>query len=136
MINLFPTMFLSLVAHAILRIFIGTILVSLGIRHYRRNRTAVTHIIRERFPLLSGLAPYIALKWALFEVIIGLMFIGGIYTQVAAILCALLSIKMLLLRNMLPYPLIPQPMFWFLTLGVSLSLFITGAGVFAFDIPI
>ncbi len=136
MINPFPTVFLALIAYAILRVFIGAALLTLGLKHFRHSRPELTRIIATRFPFLSRLAGLIAWKYGVAEILIGLMFIAGFFTQIAAIIAAILSIKMLVFRKTFTYPLVPTPVFWFLTLGISISLFITGAGIFAFDIPI
>jgi hypothetical protein len=64
------------------------------------------------------------------------MFFVGAYTQVAAIGAIVLSIKMLVLRRHLAHPSIPQPLFYVLMLAISVSLFITGAGALAFDLPL
>ena len=136
MINLFPTMFLALVAYAVLRVFIGFALLNLGVTHYRNNRGELATVIATRFPFLSKLARFIAFKYAVIEIVLGCLFIVGFATQIAAIVAAILSIKMLILRKTFTYPLVPTPVFWFLTLGISISLFITGAGILAIDIPI
>lgn len=136
MINLFPTMFLALVAHALLRLCIGLALVYLGVRHYGRDRAALVQAITAHFPRFSKMASLMALKLAIFEVIIGCMFMTGFYTQIAALAAIILSLKMLVFRKTFSYPLVPQSLFWFLVIGVSISLFITGAGILAFDIPI
>ena len=129
-------MFLALIAYAVLRIFIGFALLNLGVKHYRSNRPELAQVIATRFPFLSRLSRFIAWKYGVIEILIGAMFIVGVFTQVAAILTAILSIKMLVFRKTFTYPLVPTPVFWFLTLGISISLFITGAGVLAIDIPI
>lgn len=136
MINPFPTVFLALIAYAVLRVFIGLALVSLGLKHFRHSRPELTRVISTRFPFLSRVAWLIAWKYGVAEMLIGAMFIVGFFTQIAAIVAAILSIKMLVFRKTFTYPLVPTPVFWFLTLGIAISLFITGAGVFAFDIPI
>ncbi len=136
MINPFPTMFLALVAYAVLRVFIGFALLNLGVKHYRNNRTELAQVIATNFPFLSRLSRLIAWKYGVIEILLGAMFIVGIFTQIAAIVAAILSIKMLILRKTFTYPLVPTPVFWFLTLGISISLFITGAGILAIDIPI
>lgn len=136
MINLFPTMFLALVAHALLRLFVGLALVYLGVRHYGRDRAMLVQTISTNFPSFSKMARFMAFKLAVIEVIIGCMFVAGFYTQIAALAAIILSLKMLVFRKSFSYPLVPQSLFWFLVIGVSISLFITGAGILAFDIPI
>jgi uncharacterized membrane protein YphA (DoxX/SURF4 family) len=125
-------MFLSLLAHAILRVFVGLVFLTLAYRHYRR-RGEVKKRLAATWPRLASL---VAIKLVLFELVVGLMFIAGFYTQIAALLAVLFSLKMLVFHKKLPYPLMPQPMVFWLLIGASLSLFITGAGAFAFDLPL
>ena len=122
MINPFPTVFLALIAYAVLRVFIGVALVCLGYKHFRHNRVELTRVIATRFPFLSRVAALIAFKYGIIEILMGLMFIAGFFTQIAAILATILSIKMLIFRKTFTYPLTPTPVFWFLTLGVAISL--------------
>ena len=133
MLSLFPTMFLSLLAHAILRIFVGAIFFYLGLRHLGRSRSGLTVVLKEHWPVLGG---FYVWYLGLIEVVIGIMFIVGIYTQAAAIVSMLISIKMLLLRRRFAHPSIPQPIFYTLLFAASLSRLITGAGAFAIDLPI
>ena len=133
MINPFPIIFLSQIAHAILRLFIGLLFISLGYQHATSKKallkTAVT-------PFMPRLASFFTGYVVIAEVVIGVMFITGFYTQIAAILSFLFSLKMLYFRRTFTYPLMPPSFFFILLIGVSVSLFITGAGVFAFDIPL
>ncbi len=76
-----------------------------------------------------------ALILILAEVVIGGMLIIGAYTQIAALGAMALSIKLLISRGPLPSAL-PPKLFYCLLLGISISLFITGAGLFAVDLPI
>lgn len=136
MINTFPTMFLALLAHAILRVFIGVILVNMGFSHMGKSRPALLLAISSTVPRLRGYAPLFAAKLAVLEVVMGVMFVFGFYTQIAAIAAVLYALKMLFFKRTLSYPLMPSPLFFVLLIGVSISLFITGAGILAFDIPI
>ncbi|MDZ4284302.1 MAG: DoxX family membrane protein [Patescibacteria group bacterium] len=133
MLNLFPTMFLSLFAHALLRITLGTVFIYLGYRHLVKDRVPLEAALANHWPS----ATRFAIRYlGVIQIIIGGMFFVGAYTQVAAIAAIVLSIKMLALRRYLAHPAIPQPLFYVLTLGISGSLFITGAGVLAFDLPL
>lgn len=70
------------------------------------------------------------------ELVIGTLFVLGLYTQIAALITILMSIKMIVLRNRFNHPALPSRLIYFLFLGIGCSLFITGAGVLAFDLPI
>lgn len=133
MLNPFPLMWLSLAAYAILRVFVGGVFILLALRHLR-HREELKKQIAKSWPRLAG---YGAAKLFVFELLVGLMFVAGFYTQIAALLAILYSLVMLAYwRRRLPRSLVPQPMVFALLIGASLSLFITGAGIFAFDLPL
>ena len=73
---------------------------------------------------------------ALLELGIGVMFFLGWYTQIAALISIFLSLGVFFLYTRFSSPLMPGRLFYLLLAAVSLSLFITGAGFFAFDMPI
>ena len=136
MMNIFPTVFLSMLAYFILRGFAGVLLLSLGMRHIKKDREMLRASIATHWPYFARISGFLVLKLAVIEILIGAMFIVGAYTQIAALIGFVFSFKMLLSHKCLPYPLMPPPFFWVLMLAVCASLFITGAGAFALDLPI
>ncbi len=117
MLNPFPIQFLALLAYALLRICVGGILAYRATSHLREKRTLV-----QAFGAL--------------ELVSGLMLIVGYYTQIAALLSggvALLALSVHAVRSALS---MGGRQFYLLLFVASLSLFITGAGFFAFDLPI
>lgn len=132
MLNPFPIQFLALFAYFILRLCVGALLVHLGLRHLQ-NQKAI--IASTRWPLLLNQSfPITVLIVA--ELIFGIMFIAGWYTQYAALATLVLCFTMIVSRHRFTHPAIPERMFYVLLGAAALSLFITGAGVFAFDLPI
>ena len=73
---------------------------------------------------------------SLIEIIVGTLFFIGLYTQIAALLSMVYALKFIVLHERLKHPLIPEQKFFILLLVASLSLFITGAGALAFDLPL
>jgi len=132
MLNVFPIQFLAPLAYFILRIGVGFILIKLGVQHVQNRHTLATHF--SSTPFSSSI--YIILFLGLLEFSVGALFILGLYTQIAALITIALSIKMIRISKHLVTPLIPPRIFWFLLIYVSFSLFITGAGAFAIDLPI
>lgn len=132
MLNPFPIQFLSLFAYFILRFFVGTILIYLGFKHYRNRDTLKETLI------LSWCKHGASATWFLIlgEIIIGSLLVLGAYVQYAALALIVMCIEMLIIRNWFSHPNIPPKIFYLLLLACSLSLFITGAGVLAFDLPI
>jgi uncharacterized membrane protein YphA (DoxX/SURF4 family) len=132
MLNVFPIQFLAPIAYLILRITIGTLLIRLGFSHMR-NRDTLTEVFTFSFFPYTGFTVWYL---ALIEIIVGALFFIGLYTQIAALLSMVYALKFIVLHKKLTHPLIPERTFFILLFVISLSLFITGAGPLAFDIPI
>lgn len=120
MLNPFPIQFLALFAYFILRVIAGFILVHLGYGHIVKRQSLGTPV------LVLGTI----------ELIAGVMLILGFYTQFAALASLILSFIFLVFNKRFMRFAVPDSMFYTLLFAVSLSLFITGAGAFAFDLPI
>lgn len=136
MVNLFPILFLSQLGHTMLRIILGLIFFYLGTTHFGKQRKPFVQALNTGFPFLGRASKYIVLKYAIAEMVIGLMFVGGVFTQAAAIVGMIISLKMLIFRNTFVYPVVPSSLFWLMAFAASASLLFTGAGAFAFDFPI
>ena len=132
MLNPFPIQFLSLFAYFILRIFIGITFLILGVRHWKQRESLYPALILPIFPFGKISVTILIIT----ELVIGTLFVLGLYTQIAALITILMSIKMIILRNKFAHSSLPSRLIYFLFLGIGCSLFITGAGVFAFDLPI
>ena len=132
MLNPFPIQFLSLFAYFLLRLFVGGILIYLGISHLKHKDELKRILILSWFP-------YGTMTTHLFiagELLLGSLIVAVAYTQYAALAIMAMCFKMLIMRNWFAHPSIPPKIFYLLLFGASLSLFITGAGVIAFDLPI
>lgn len=132
MLNIFPIQFLAPIAYALLRICVGFIFIRLGQSHLRNRATLAQVFTLPIFPYGLFFVWYISIA----EIIMGLLFIFGLFTQIAALFGIAYSLKLFILRKQFAHPLIPRGYFLMLLLVVSISLFITGAGIFAFDLPI
>jgi hypothetical protein len=117
MLNLFPIQFLAPLAFTILRLAIGILCLTLG---YRRIKSL-------SFSARLGGGVSFA---------IGILYILGAYTQLAAIISGLGAFLSLLPERYRPFPPFFSRTTTLLVIAVSLSLFITGGGAFAFDLPI
>ena len=127
MLNPFPIQYLALLAYFALRLIVGTLLIAMGIRHIKHKTP-----LAWAFPFSTPLS----FAFACAEIMFGAMFILGFYTQYASLGTMALSIILLVTHRKTPSKEIPQRIFCVLLFAVSLSLFITGAGAFAFDLPI
>ncbi len=133
MLNPFPELLVyGILAPFIIRVALGSALLYLGIEHYR-GRVAIAELLN---PLMGKLARGAGGGLGLIEVLCGVALIVGAWTQVAALLACALTLKPLLLRAHLrglsPY----SPGMYMLLFVMALSLLVSGAGAFAFDIPL
>ncbi len=132
MLNPFPIQFLALVGYLILRATVAGILIYLGFSHLK-HRDELKNVL-----VLSWFSYGTLSTWALaiIEIVLGLFIFVGAHTQYAVLLVSIMCIKMIVLRHWFSHSTIPPRIFYVLLLGASLTLFITGAGAFAFDLPI
>jgi uncharacterized membrane protein YphA (DoxX/SURF4 family) len=121
-----------MLAYFILRVAFGFVLLVLGFRHLKHKESLYQTLVLRIFPF-GKTATFILI---IAEIVLGIMFILGYYTQIAAIIAMGISFEMLLMRNKFKTSLLPSRLMYLLFLGIALSLFITGAGAFAFDLPI
>jgi len=132
MLSVFPIQFLSLFAFFILRVVMGMILLYLGVRHFKHRRELATVFTLSWWPY----GYFSAMTFAVGELLLSGFIIVGAYTQVATLLVAAMSLKLIILHKKFPHPTIPPRIFYVLLFGASLALTITGAGVLAFDLPL
>jgi uncharacterized membrane protein YphA (DoxX/SURF4 family) len=132
MLNPFPIQFLSLLAYLVLRVITGFVLLILGYRHFTVRKELAQILTLPFFPF-GGIATTFLI---LTELIVGVLFVLGMHTQIAALVLIAMSFKMLVLRPWFNHNSLPPRLMYLLFLAIGCSLFITGAGVFAFDLPI
>lgn len=132
MLNPFPIQFLALLAYAVLRIIVGSVLVYLGLTHYQK-RNELKHSLSNTNTLFGF---FTALAVALVELSIGFMLIAGWYTQFAALTLIFTSFFLIIFHKSFASPYFPGRIFYILLTAIGLTLFVTGAGAFAFDLPI
>lgn len=132
MLNPFPIQFLALLAYFILRVIVGFVFLHLAYRHFKLRKTLQPILVLPYFSF-GKITTFVLI---ITELIIGIMFLVGFYTQIAALITIIMSLKMLVLRNKFITPHLPNRLTYLLLFGIGCSLFITGAGIFAFDLPI
>jgi uncharacterized membrane protein YphA (DoxX/SURF4 family) len=132
MLSVFPIHYLALLAYFILRVCVGFVLLYLCVNHFS-YRHELQHILRLSWWPWGKTTAFL---FAGGEGILACLLLVGAWTQVAALLVAAMSLKMMLLRHRFAHHTIPNKLFYLLLFGASLSLVITGAGVFAVDLPL
>ncbi len=132
MLNLFPIQWLSLFAYFILRTATALVLFFFAWQHYQARHELAQVFTFSFFPFGK-----IAV-WSLIltEIIIGLSLLFGFFTQVGALLLIVYSVKLFFLNKKWHHPSLPSRPLCLILAALGFSLFITGAGVFAFDLPI
>ncbi len=132
MLNTFPHLLvLGFFASTLLRVAVACLFFYASYSAYKHRDTAA-HL---RFPII-GEASWVGKFTMLMYAAIGLMLLLGAYTQIAALLAGLTSIKGLLFCKRFG-PLFPYPRStYLLILVICLSLLVSGAGAIAFDLPL
>lgn len=134
MLNPFPDLLaFGLLAPFFLRIALGVVLLDFG-RH-------ALVISRERH-----IALFEALQWkpgkryakalGTVELILAVLLVAGLYTQIAALGALVISLAAYYLKGKHGAHIEHRRHLFFLTAVISLSLLFSGAGAFAFDVPL
>ena len=118
-------------APTLLRFAAAVIFAHLAYNHYK-NREQIAEI---RFPLV-GQGVWLVWFVVAVEAALALALFFGYYTQVAAIVGALATLKNIVWGGKYPSFFILSRSSAFLLLVIMLSLLVSGAGAFAFDLPL
>ncbi len=134
MLNPFPELLTySMLAPFILRVVAGIIFIDLGklALNGEKNRWLIS---------LSAIKlprPELGVKiLGILEILGGIMLLAGFYTQIAALVLAVLTFAEAFVEYKDPAILKRTLVFYVLLLAISLSLLLSGAGAFAIDIPL
>lgn len=137
MLNVFPDLlFLQLLAPFLIRITVGLMFLWIGYSYMFRDREVLISQISNKWPRLG---PFSVWSGGIFEMITGVFLIVGFLTQIAAIVGMLIAMDALfvkLLYKDLDKVAKYSRMFYILIFIASLSLLFSGAGAFAFDLPL
>lgn len=122
-----------MLAPFILRVVAGIIFIDLGklALNGEKNRWLIS---------LSAIKlprPELGVKiLGILEILGGIMLLAGFYTQIAALVLAVLTFAEAFVEYKDPAILKRTLVFYVLLLAISLSLLLSGAGAFAIDIPL
>ncbi len=134
MLNPFPELLTySLMGPFILRIVLGIIFLDLGMLKFRSEKT---RWIASFQSLNLSPAHTLVSVYATLEVVGALMLGFGLYTQIAALAFIIFTALEFYIEYKDASILKRDIVFYLLVLAISVSLLITGAGAFAFDIPL
>jgi uncharacterized membrane protein YphA (DoxX/SURF4 family) len=131
--TVFPDLLVPFLAPFILRAVVGLVFVSIGIRTWRK----AAHLAHVPVPVVGARAwvPYLV---GFLEICLGVMFLAGWYTQAAAAIGILGSIKYAAYHKWYPHMLVEYypltPLSAALIAAICVSLLVSGAGLHAFDV--
>ncbi|OHA18992.1 MAG: hypothetical protein A3C08_00635 [Candidatus Taylorbacteria bacterium RIFCSPHIGHO2_02_FULL_47_18] len=134
MLSVFPDLLAFwLLAPFLLRVALGLVFVNFGLHKLGRGRADKTAFFES-----LGWKPgeYFAFGFGAIELIAGLLLIVGLYTQIAALVVALILLCALILKKKVPHGIESSRGFLALLFIIALSLLVLGAGLFAFDLPL
>jgi hypothetical protein len=133
MLNPFPDLLAYIFfAPVLFRITVGAVFVYLMLTHFKNKR----HVAGEIKMVSHEVAVWLVGLLILAEAALAAAFFLGFSTQIAALLAALGFAKMLVLRKKLPSYAPLSALSYVLLIVICLSILITGAGAFAFDLPL
>ena len=134
MLNPFPELLTySLMGPFILRAVLGIIFIDLGLLKLKAERANWTLLFETLHLKPAG---YFVKAVGLIEIIGGLMLLFGFYTQIAALVFVIFTGIELYLEWKDEKIIKRDFVFYALLFAIALSLLLTGAGAFAFDIPL
>jgi uncharacterized membrane protein YphA (DoxX/SURF4 family) len=133
MLSLFPQiLFLAPIGTALIRVAAGLAIIYTGWMLYSSREA----IARERLPLIGTCPEWFTVIGSFIYIVIGALIAVGLYTQVAALLGALIALKSAIFAKRYA-TIIPLPRSAsLLLLAIMLCLVVSGAGAFAFDLPL
>lgn len=132
MLNPIPIQYLALLAYFILRFGVGVILLHLGIKVFN-HRAAIAASLPTQLQRISAVSVWLMI---LGKITIGGLLLVGFYTQYAALILMLMCLDLMITRRLIAHPALPNRIFYVLLFFAAASLFITGAGAFAIDLPV
>ena len=134
MLNSFPDLLVySTLAPLFLRVVVGFLFLDLGILKFHKENAKWLN----SFKSLSIPKPEMTVKVVGgLEIIGGILLIGGLFTQIASLSLSVLSLIAVFIEYRDP-PLLKRTLvFYILLFTITLSLLFSGAGKFAFDMPL
>ncbi len=134
MLNTFPELLVySLLAPLILRVVIGIVFIDIGFLIFKKERDnwintfTFLNIPKKEFciKIFGGL-----------HIIFGLLLVIGLYTQISALMLSIITFIEIFFEYKNSKIIKRSLVFYMLVLSITISLLLSGAGAFAFDLPL
>jgi len=132
--NIFPELFsFSLIAPVILRAVLGLIFINLGYLKLTKEKPGWVSSLN-----ILGIKPasFFVILLGLVEILGASLILAGAYTQLAALVLAVIAVSETLIEYKEESILKRDLPFYILIAAICISLILTGAGLFAIDMPI
>jgi uncharacterized membrane protein YphA (DoxX/SURF4 family) len=135
MLNPLPEiLFLEPLAPFVLRIAAGIIFLIIGYSHLmKERREGIASDLRARWKAAGA---FFIFGIGVAELLAGLSLLLGFLTQIGAILGGIIALTLLWISKTYAKIAADSPAFYTLLFAICLSLLLTGAGAFAFDLPL
>jgi uncharacterized membrane protein YphA (DoxX/SURF4 family) len=133
-LNTFPSLLTYvLVAPLILRLVLGGIFFSAGYLKIFKYRERSIEMFQS-----AGFPKPVSFMWtiALLELLGGFFLIIGMWTQISALIIAIISIGGLIIKMRHPGILHQTVDFYLFAIAIAISLMFSGAGFFSIDLPL
>lgn len=133
MLNPFPELLVyQILAPTLLRIAAACVLCYIAVKQFQRKE----ELAKTKFPIIGTVGAVVVWIKIIAELLIAGALFFGYYTQVAAILGSIVALKQLMWTRLYPRWVPTSRGTSALLLVILLSLLLTGAGAFAFDLPL
>ena len=133
MLSLFPQiLFLGPLGITLIRVAVGLMVVYIGYSLFEESSV----VAREKFFIIGRCPAWLAKTGGVVQIVVGLFLVIGLWTQAAAILAGILALKCLIWGKRYEKIIPISRAASFLLLAISLCLLVSGAGSFAFDLPL
>ncbi len=135
MLNTFPELLnYSILSATILRLVLAFVLISTGIEIIKPTKRALfmAYFESKQYPLAS----FLPWKFAIAQIMLGVFFFFGFFTQVVALIAIYILFCLFYIENRAEKILPHTSAFYLAMIAIALSLLLTGAGAFAVDLPL
>lgn len=134
MLNTFPELLnYAMLGPTLLRLVLAFTLITIGIDTIRNKRALfVAYFAGKEYPM-ANILPW---KFAIVEIILGVFFLFGFFTQITALISVYVLFSLFYIENRAERILPHTSFFYVVMIVIALSLLLTGAGAFAVDLPL
>lgn len=134
MLNTFPELLnYSILAPTLLRLVLAFVLITIGIDTITKKKILFLAYFESKAYPLAKLLPW---KFGIAEIILGLFFLFGFFTQIASLIAIYILFCLFYIENRAEKILPHNSTFYLIMIVIAISLLFLGAGAFAVDLPL